>query len=275
MRNIFIAALFFATQVFAADTVINTDKLKVGKKSSASNKVIEFDTNSGSANPKVRVDTATSKIQFANDGTSFKDIGFVDTTAAASIGSTNAAGTSLEASRVDHTHQGVHSISKSGSAQLYSDVTLSAGTNISLTQSGQDIAIAATSSGYSAYTSYTPTITGFGTVSSLDARWREDADTIQMEVNFTTGTVAATGATISLPAGKTIASYNAATVVGQGGTQTSDLPIVVIASTGLSNTALYFGYSGPGVNNLTVQNGNALAASASRFTMFATFRKNP
>lgn len=75
MRNIFIAALFFATQVFAADTVINTDKLKVGKKSSAAVKIVEFDTNQGALNPKLQVNPATNKIQFTNDGTVFKDIG--------------------------------------------------------------------------------------------------------------------------------------------------------------------------------------------------------
>lgn len=75
MRNIFIAALFFATQVFAADTVLNTNKVKIGQKSSAAVKVLEFDTNQGALNPKVQVSPSTNRLQFTNDGTVFRDIG--------------------------------------------------------------------------------------------------------------------------------------------------------------------------------------------------------
>ena len=42
---------------------------------------------------------------------------------------------------------GVNSLSKSGSAKLKGDVTLSEGTNITLTQSGQDIQIASSAAG--------------------------------------------------------------------------------------------------------------------------------
>lgn len=75
MRNIFLAALFFTAQVFAADTVLNTNKVKIGQKSSAAVKVLEFDTNQGALNPKVQVSPSTNKLQFTNDGTVFKDIG--------------------------------------------------------------------------------------------------------------------------------------------------------------------------------------------------------
>lgn len=43
--------------------------------------------------------------------------------------------------------RGVNSVSKSGSAKLKGDVTLTAGTNVTLTQSGQDISIASSGSG--------------------------------------------------------------------------------------------------------------------------------
>jgi hypothetical protein len=64
-----------------------------------------------------------------------------------SIASANAEGGSTEFVRKDHAHQGVHSLSKSGDAALYGDITLSQGANIILTQLGQDIAIASTASG--------------------------------------------------------------------------------------------------------------------------------
>lgn len=62
-------------------------------------------------------------------------------TAAQSVTSANAAGVGTESARVDHAHQGVHSIAKSGSAQLFSDVTLTGTGGTSLTQLAQDIAI--------------------------------------------------------------------------------------------------------------------------------------
>lgn len=77
MKNfkIILAALFFSTQVFAVDTIVNTNKLKVGQKSSSANKILEFDINASAANPKIQVNPSTSKLQFTNDGTVFKDIG--------------------------------------------------------------------------------------------------------------------------------------------------------------------------------------------------------
>lgn len=63
------------------------------------------------------------------------------------VGSVPSAGVGTEASRDDHVHEGLHSIAKSGSAQLFGDVTFSAGLNVTLTQSGNDILISAAGSG--------------------------------------------------------------------------------------------------------------------------------
>ena len=73
----------------------------------------------------------------------------LSSTTPADIGSSAAAGSGSAASKDDHVHEGVHSLAKSGSAQLTGDVTLSAGSNISLTQSGNDVSIASTASGSS------------------------------------------------------------------------------------------------------------------------------
>jgi hypothetical protein len=82
MRNNLITFVLAATllgvslQVHAdiPDTV-RADKLKIGKKSSAANKVIEFDTGAGSANPKIQANKTNSKLEFAKDGVNFKELG--------------------------------------------------------------------------------------------------------------------------------------------------------------------------------------------------------
>lgn len=63
------------------------------------------------------------------------------------VGSANAAGSDTLAPKRDHVHKGVHSVAKSGAAALYGDVTLSAGTNVTLTEAGNDISIAAAAGG--------------------------------------------------------------------------------------------------------------------------------
>lgn len=52
--------------------------------------------------------------------------------------------------------------------------------------------------------SYTPTMTGFGTVSAVDTKYRRVGDSIEVAGSFTSGTVAGTQAAISLPAGLAI-----------------------------------------------------------------------
>ena len=59
------------------------------------------------------------------------------------VGSVASAGVGTDASRDDHVHEGLHSISKSGDPQILGDAELVAGTGITLTQSGQQISIAA------------------------------------------------------------------------------------------------------------------------------------
>lgn len=71
----------------------------------------------------------------------------LDATAAADIASAGAAGTSLIFAHRDHVHRGVASFRKAADTILYGAVTISAGANITLTQTGQDIAIAASGGG--------------------------------------------------------------------------------------------------------------------------------
>lgn len=80
----------------------------------------------------------------------------LSTTVATDVTTSSAQGSGTTSARADHAHQGVHSISKSGASLLYGDVTLSPGSNVTLTQVGQDISIASTGAG----------ITSIGTIDS-------------------------------------------------------------------------------------------------------------
>lgn len=83
----------------------------------------------------------------STDWSTFNGKPNLTSTAAQSITTTNAAGSATDAARSDHTHKGVSSVAKNGSTALYGDVTLSAGSNVTLTQVGNDISIAATGGG--------------------------------------------------------------------------------------------------------------------------------
>ena len=63
------------------------------------------------------------------------------------VGSTGTSGTSVLSARGDHQHKGLHSIAVSGNSALYGDAVLVQGTNITLTQVGQNITVAATGGG--------------------------------------------------------------------------------------------------------------------------------
>jgi len=63
------------------------------------------------------------------------------------VGSAGSPGVSTSPAPADHVHEGVHSVSKNGSSQIFGDVTLSAGSNVTITQVGNDISFSATAPG--------------------------------------------------------------------------------------------------------------------------------
>lgn len=69
-----LAALLIPAAAFAATTTFQTDSAKLGRPNS-NNKDFIFDLNAGSANPRIRANGTTSKLQFTNDGTIYSDIG--------------------------------------------------------------------------------------------------------------------------------------------------------------------------------------------------------
>jgi len=125
-----------------------------------------------------------------------------------------------------------------------------------------------------AWTSYTPTFTGLGTVTAITTKYRRVGDSLNIIGNFTIGTVAGSLASLSLPSGLTIdttklsgASTNQ--YIGFGitdlATVNSTKDLVLLASPSNSSTLVYMGlpdYSATG-SALSPKNGNALFASSS------------
>ena len=100
----------------------------------------------------VAVDTPATTINFGEglDAAGGAGTTTVDTdwnAAPSPVAAAGNAGALTDVSRGDHAHEGVHSIAKLLSAQLKGDVTLSEGANITLTQVGQDVSIAAAGGG--------------------------------------------------------------------------------------------------------------------------------
>jgi hypothetical protein len=76
------------------------------------------------------------------------------------VGSSNSIGTGIAAAKDDHVHQGVHSVAKSGSSQLFGDVTITGSNAVTVTQVGQNIDISAPTVSYGNLTSTDLTVTG-------------------------------------------------------------------------------------------------------------------
>jgi hypothetical protein len=67
----------------------------------------------------------------------------------------------------------------------------------------------ATSGIVTAWQSYTPTFTGFGTVTNIECQWRRVGSDLQTRIKYTMGTGTATEARVSFPAGITAAGTSA------------------------------------------------------------------
>lgn len=118
--------------------------------------------------------------------------------------------------------------------------------------------------------SYTPTFgSGFGTVSVQDFKYRRVGSSLEIQGNFTVGTVAASAATLSLPSGLTVGGFRSGSY-GQCGRAISNSTTVnnykdfsVIAQD--TQTAFRFGvveYASSGAEaGLLAQNGNAIFVS--------------
>lgn len=127
------------------------------------------------------------------------------------------------------------------------------------------------------WTSYTPTIgAGWGSTSNSNFHWKRSGDSILIKGFFTSGTLAASSSTITLPAGVTVSAtkFTAAGTMGfvgplvQAGGGGSAM--VTVLTTG-DATVLSFGLQAAGNAGLIVQNASAIASLlSSSNTSFTT-----
>ena len=125
----------------------------------------------------------------------------------------------------------------------------------------------------SSWLSYTPAFTGFGTVSSVGAYYKRQGDNLHVRTNWTTGTVAGSLASISLPSSMTIDTNKSpianttsagGPLVGQYGAAGATSAGHLVTATGTSTALVYFGYIYyVGSGYLTPQNGSSIIASSS------------
>lgn len=138
--------------------------------------------------------------------------------------------------------------------------------DVAMVQSGPVTSIGQFSA-VSEWQPYTPTFTGFGTVTVQSFRWRRVGGAIEIEGRFTSGTTTATEARVSLPNNFVAASdYATFEVVGTGGTASVGAAVIVLQEP--NQTYMTFGWAGSGSQSMTKANantftsGNAVSLSA-------------
>lgn len=121
------------------------------------------------------------------------------------------------------------------------------------------------------WTPYTPTFTGIGTPSSVSFFHKRVGDTLYIQGSAVTGTVAASGMSMSLPGSLAIDSSripSGSSYVGswaRAAINAPDYGTVLAFST--STSALFFGREA--VASFSALDGNAILASTERFSLFA------
>lgn len=118
---------------------------------------------------------------------------------------------------------------------------------------------------------YTPTLTGFGTASSVSVQYSKAGKYLIAQGSFVAGTVTASLASLTLPAGLTIdtgvitianTSSNPGQVVGVYGNNGSGSTTAnIVTATGTSTSILYFAQNGGSAANITPANGNNISAT--------------
>lgn len=127
------------------------------------------------------------------------------------------------------------------------------------------------------WTAYTPTINGFGTVSSVSFFQRRIGENLEIRGKWTNGTVAASTASISLPSGLVIdsAKIPATQLIGDviRGTATVNAVkrFVMTALTGTSTTVIYPAFaSSDAVSPFSTANGSDMASTSEVMSIHAS-----
>lgn len=163
----------------------------------------------------------------------------LSSSAAASVGSANTVGVGTTTARADHVHQGVHSLASFGNPALYGDTTLSAGSNVTLTQVGNNIAIAA-STGGGGSGGIDANGNGDFTLRPTTAQWFiTSPDTTLWEVTVTNAGVLQTTSGGAGPASGFQMARDDSTLVSFAITNAGILQVIDPSAGGTTNNALY------------------------------------
>jgi hypothetical protein len=129
------------------------------------------------------------------------------------------------------------------------------------------------------WSSYTPTFTGFGTVTNVNYWWRRVGSDMEIKGFHTNGTVAATAATFTLPNNAQVSTSilknntvgTQGSIVGEYGFD-SNLNATgrLVTSPGTNANLIYFsGIFNGSTNNLTAANGNSVSANSVNGSVYA------
>lgn len=117
---------------------------------------------------------------------------------------------------------------------------------------------------------YTPTISGCGTVSSVNFYYRQIGDYLHIEGSFVSGTPAASSTTFTLPNSGTIGTINSNTLVGSGTRNNAAGGTFSVIATASGASTLGIGTKG--ANGLAVVNCNSVIASGDVVAVNAVVR---
>lgn len=207
----------------------------------ADDELVEFSGASFSATLPTAVGRAGKRYKLLHGGTSFTQIYTLLTTSAQTIG-------------------GI----ASGAYILYT-----AGEMLDLISDGANWKIVGHHTN-TAPLAYTPTYTGFGTVSANDIKWFRQGSQLNFVGKFTSGTPTAVEARVSFPASCPAANLASIATVGTYG-------LSVTASTNVrdvlaenAQSYLTFSKHNAAVANLTKQNADQIVANTNLFSIFAS-----
>lgn len=139
--------------------------------------------------------------------------------------------------------------------------------------------VGVTSTSSTAWAAYTPTITGYGTVTNVSFLWRRIGDTLEVIGTFTTGTTAASLATFTLPTSPAVLAIDSAKLpinntdtnpgveIGTISASAANQYGLIVTATGSSTALVYQGSGVTLANHLTPGDGNVLVASSAHISV--------
>lgn len=122
------------------------------------------------------------------------------------------------------------------------------------------------------WTSYTPTFSNFGTCTNVSFKWRRVGTNVEISGTATSGTPAASLATITMPYSYTVNTtlITANTAVGPLVTNHSGSVAANCLVTTTSGNLIYFSIVGDAGGSLNADNGNSLVTTTDNFSVFAS-----